>query len=351
MSSWESYQVHGDDLGELVRVQAEPTPGLLTLHTHAALRPEVGQLETHDYLLPGGLLLSEISGHLHRPLTFVQDVAEPWVGLLYQFRGHADSWMDGTRQSLVPTGQHNLLWEDAQRLTHTLYPDAQGQYRAFHLKLGVGLFADLVENNAEWLTLYRARLPRQEPFLLLREAAAVAPPVTQLIGQILQCPYAGVLKRVFLEARFMDMFVEQQSYFLRHVAEPRPRRSDRDLFHAIRHHLDAHYAAPPSLLELARLFGLNDFKLKRGFKAEFGTTVFGYVANKRLSEARALLETTARPVQEIGEDVGFANPAHFATAFRKKFGVAPSQVRRDPALLKAAGQAAQSIAKETSPSS
>lgn len=335
---WESYKVHGRDLADITRVQAEPTPGLLTLRTQAQLRPEVGQLGTHDYLLPGGLVLSDIGGHLHRPLCFEQEVAEPWVGLLYQFRGHSDSWMDGARQTLVPTGQHNLLWEDARRLTHTLYPDAQGQYRAFHLKMGVGLFADLVENNAEWLPLYRARLPRQEPFLLLREAASVAPLVTQLIGQILQCPYAGVLKRVFLEARFMDMFVEQQSFFLRHVTQPRARRSDRDLFRAIRYHLDAHYADPPSLLELARLFGLNDFKLKKGFKEEFGTTVFGYVAEKRLAEAHALLETTALPVQEVGEQVGFANAAHFATAFRKKFGQAPSQVRRDPVLRKAAAE-------------
>ncbi|RTQ48616.1 AraC family transcriptional regulator [Hymenobacter gummosus] len=90
------------------------------------------------------------------------------------------------------------------------------------------------------------------------------------------------------------------------------------------------------LLELARLFGTNDFKLKKGFRQLFDTTVFGYVAEKRLTVAQQLLTLTDQPVQDIAESVGFTNAAHFATAFRKKFGVAPSQVRRSPAMHKAA---------------
>jgi AraC-like DNA-binding protein len=41
-------------------------------------------------------------------------------------------------------------------------------------------------------------------------------------------------------------------------------------------------------------------------------------------------------VQDIAESVGFSNAAHFTTAFKRKFGVAPSQVRRNPAMHKAA---------------
>ncbi|MFE6076651.1 hypothetical protein ACFVQB_19470 [Paenibacillus sp. NPDC057886] len=47
---------------------------------------------------------------------------------------------------------------------------------------------------------------------------------------------------------------------------------------------------PPSLLELSRLVGISDSKLKSGFKELFGTTVFGYLKEKRLDKARELLE-------------------------------------------------------------
>lgn len=48
-------------------------------------------------------------------------------------------------------------------------------------------------------------------------------------------------------------------------------------------------AEPPSLLELSRLIGLNDYKLKTGFKEMYGTTVFGYLREQRLEKAYRLL--------------------------------------------------------------
>ncbi|UOQ71546.1 helix-turn-helix transcriptional regulator [Hymenobacter cellulosilyticus] len=137
------------------------------------------------------------------------------------------------------------------------------------------------------------------------------------------------MKKLFLEARFLDLFIEQQA-LLRQVQRRAAGSRDRDTLHAIREFLDTHYAEPPSLLELARLFGTNDFKLKKGFRELFGTTVFGYVAERRLSVAQQLLLLTDEPVQQVAEAVGFVNPAHFATAFRRRFGQAPSQLRRGP---------------------
>jgi len=126
----------------------------------------------------------------------------------------------------------------------------------------------------------------------------------------------------------MDLFVEQPRQYVQHLALQDLTRPQHDLFYAIRAYLDEHYADPPSLLALAHLFGINDYKLKKGFKEFFGLTVFGYIAEKRLTEARRLLEATARPIQEVSEAVGFSTPAHFATCFRRKFGVAPSQLRQ-----------------------
>jgi AraC-like DNA-binding protein len=86
--------------------------------------------------------------------------------------------------------------------------------------------------------------------------------------------------------------------------------------------------APPSLAELARLVGTNEFALKRDFKAAFGTTVYGLLLDRKLAHARALLLDTDRPIGEIAREVGYAHPAHFSTAFKKKYGVPPSSLRR-----------------------
>ncbi len=47
----------------------------------------------------------------------------------------------------------------------------------------------------------------------------------------------------------------------------------------------------------------------------------------RIERARRLLRDTTKPVIEIGLDVGYTSPSHFAQVFRREVGVAPSEYR------------------------
>jgi AraC-like DNA-binding protein len=86
---------------------------------------------------------------------------------------------------------------------------------------------------------------------------------------------------------------------------------------------------PPSLLQLSRMVGLNDYKLKVGFKEMYGNTVFGYLREQRMELALKLLQAGKSNVIEVSCAVGYSNPSHFAETFRKKFGVNPSALLRD----------------------
>jgi len=89
------------------------------------------------------------------------------------------------------------------------------------------------------------------------------------------------------------------------------------------------------LLELARLAGLNDYKLKLGFKELFGTTVFGYVRALRMDEARKILEQGEGNVSEAALMVGYHNISHFAALFRKTYGYNPSELGKANAAAQA----------------
>ena len=186
----------------------------------------------------------------------------------------------------------------------------------------------MIANSPERMSMHEKHLGRTEPFVMLPPETGASTTQRILIQQIVQCPYTGALKKTFLEARVTDLLLEPQVELGRRM--PRLSGPERDLFYRIRDFLDQHYAAPPSLLKLAHLFGTNDYKLKKGFRQLFGTTVFGYIAEQRLRAAEQLLTLTERPIQEVAESVGFTNPAHFTTAFRRKFGLTPSQIRREP---------------------
>ena len=78
--------------------------------------------------------------------------------------------------------------------------------------------------------------------------------------------------------------------------------------------------------ELARSAGLNEVKLKAGFKTLFGSSVYAYLRHHRMEEAQRMLRRRLYTVTEVAQRVGYANPSKFAGAFRKQFGVNPSDV-------------------------
>ncbi|MFD1143273.1 helix-turn-helix transcriptional regulator [Larkinella insperata] len=311
------------DIIENLNVLAEPEPDWTYIQSLWQCG-QAGTMTVRDYSM-GGFTLSELVGNLTLPLELSsRENQGPWVGMMYQLDGQIHSSMD-QRPVSVPTKRHNLIFEECDNSRHLFVPGER--FHAFHIMMDPVFFEQLVVNNTEWTGFYDHFLNRREPFRALRESIVHSDQTLGLIQQILSCPFGGTLKKMFLEARFLDLFVEQQNQY-QQVSQSRLARRDVDLFYAIRDFLDQNYQNPPSLLTLARQFGTNDFKLKKGFKELFGTTVFGYVAQKRLTTAHHLLQATQASVQEVSELVGFSNAAHFATAFRRQFGHTPSQVKR-----------------------
>ena len=88
-------------------------------------------------------------------------------------------------------------------------------------------------------------------------------------------------------------------------------------------YLEAHLDQPHTLADLSRRFHLNECKLKRLFKASYGTTVFHYLRILRMREAARLLADGGQSVLETANAVGYSNPSHFARNFQDYHGVLP----------------------------
>lgn len=68
--------------------------------------------------------------------------------------------------------------------------------------------------------------------------------------------------------------------------------------------------------------------LKRRFKAATGLSLIDYVQNLRIEEAKRLLETTDRPVDEISAECGYDNQSFFTRLFKRRCGLTPAGYRR-----------------------
>lgn len=85
----------------------------------------------------------------------------------------------------------------------------------------------------------------------------------------------------------------------------------------------------PPLTEIAHQVGTHDKKLSAIFRQQMGMTVFAWVREERLRRAREWLADSEMNVRDIATQVGFRSAANFATAFRKRMGVSPSQYREN----------------------
>ena len=82
---------------------------------------------------------------------------------------------------------------------------------------------------------------------------------------------------------------------------------------------------PPSLDALALEIGLPLKKLKQGFKQVYGDTVFAYLLEHKMQEARRMLDSQKYNVNEVGLKLGYSTSSHFIAAFKKKYGTTPKK--------------------------
>lgn len=111
------------------------------------------------------------------------------------------------------------------------------------------------------------------------------------------------------------------------VRHAKLKAADIERLWAVRDFIDQNYRQPLSITGLARLAGINQMKLKNGFKELFVTTVVGYLSDVRMQEAKRLLLDEKLYVHEVADRIGYQHAHHFTAAFRKKFGILPGALR------------------------
>lgn len=103
---------------------------------------------------------------------------------------------------------------------------------------------------------------------------------------------------------------------------------DVKLLQSVRAYLLKHLDEPlPTQRELASLFGTNETKLKKGFKAIYAITISQFVAAERLKRAKLLLESVDMTFKQIAYAVGFKSYPSFSRAFKRVYGMSPMAYR------------------------
>ncbi|MBZ8182856.1 helix-turn-helix transcriptional regulator [Oscillatoria salina] len=162
---------------------------------------------------------------------------------------------------------------------------------------------------------------------------ATSPAMQIALHQILYCPYEGFLRQIYIESKALELIVLKLAQIDEQISPPKHnvtlQPQDIDCIHNAKDILLSNIESPPSLLELAKKAGTNDYKLKIGFRQLFGTTVFGYLRNQRMEQARQLLLEKQMNVSEVAQTVGYSSLSRFSTAFKNYFGITPKTYQKN----------------------
>jgi len=155
----------------------------------------------------------------------------------------------------------------------------------------------------------------------------ISPEILIIIRSIYNRELDGRLRKMFIEARLLDLLIAHLKPLSIKSSFSLKEEDMLKIKHA-RKLVETDLQKPISLMELSRKVGINDFKLKKGFKELTGETVFGYLYDLRMQTAYKYLAEENKAVNEVAYLVGYKNAQHFITAFKRKYQTLPGKLNK-----------------------
>ncbi|WP_285008424.1 helix-turn-helix transcriptional regulator [Pedobacter faecalis] len=213
------------------------------------------------------------------------------------------------------------------------YPMTAGvEYEYFLLVLSKPYYFHLIDQHSLLHSDFVKEILKGRYTSYAAKDLSVTTEMKRVIKDIRDCRRTGELKRLHTESRILELLMLQLEQMQSGIAEVDKYMVKPDDLKKIEHAreiLDATYSYPPTIIELSKQISLNEFKLKRGFKEYYGTTIYGYVTRLRMEEARRLMVSEKKNVGQVSAAVGFNHPSHFTDAFKRYFGLLPSEMKAD----------------------
>lgn len=153
---------------------------------------------------------------------------------------------------------------------------------------------------------------------------------SELVHQIASSSYyLPELRNLYLEGRAVDLVCETLYALAKDgtLATHAGIVTRREMSHLdrAREFIRANLASPLTVEIIARQAGLNPSSLQLLFRSVEGVSIFEYVRKLRLEQAFAMLQSGECTVAQASVVAGYASPTNFATAFQRRFGLAPRQ--------------------------
>ncbi|QEH41964.1 AraC family transcriptional regulator [Chitinophaga sp. XS-30] len=262
-----------------------------------------------------------------KPVRYAEKQDTPSLCMYFSLEGTGSAVTASRREDLQVAGNQHVL---------CYTPDFDGYYlvetpvtRNFGIDIGPAFFERLLSTELDCLLRLGDKIARGQVADLSPWPMPITPQQKWVIREMIHCGYEGHMQQLFHEAKLIELFLlqAQQAEDLMGRKPLQIKPADIEKLHAARQFVTLNMFEPISLQQVARAAGLNDFKLKKGFRELFGNTVFGYLNELKMNHARRLLQDGGVSVGDIAIDLGYSEPQNFTKAFKRYFGYTPGEVK------------------------
>jgi AraC-like DNA-binding protein len=265
------------------------------------------------------------------PMNIPFSDEEPSVQMLFSMDGQS-VFNDRFNPFILSPASHCINFFNRYECRNLLGENAHQHDIAFRLKKG--FYTHLIANN---FPSSEGSLPamilHQKEFNTINQHIRSDAGILGILKNIMDCPFKGNMRSAFMREHIRALLTLQLFHFNtvvtgKKIAHDRKiSKRDEDILRDVKHYIDEHFLDSTSLDMLSKHFGINEFKLKHGFRVLFDASPIRYLQYKRLVFSLLLLRDTNKTIKTIADEIGYAHAANFTTAFTKTFGHSPLYYR------------------------
>lgn len=318
-----SIKVYSTELEELLSTGSE--------HVDHGNRSKIqksvyGSFSANNFLLPN-IYTMDVSWNTDTDLILHEsEDSGSTIDFSFVMQGDFTSNFSGIRQELIMSeSHHNFKFSPGKSHHHKLVKDQN--LKIFHVSILRDFFSTLIGCEDRWSESILRKIENHEPFVGSNSPLLVTPLMIHLIESLRSRQSEGAISNLRCQSVLFELLAIQLEQCKlgdnkNSFADINVR--DKEKLYALHAYLQQNFLNDLSLSSLCRVSTLNEFKLKKGFRTLFNTSVFGYVKQLRMEYASRLIRDDRKSIEEVSEILGYEYSNHFSAAFKKHYGTSPS---------------------------
>jgi AraC family transcriptional regulator, transcriptional activator of the genes for pyochelin and ferripyochelin receptors len=261
-------------------------------------------------------------------LTLRQEPPNASVGLSFSLKKNIPYLIKDLRAGVARRNHYNLTFLPESHCELSL---KKGEYESFGVEFMPDYLRKLGKDNAPLFREFVLSVLEGRPSSITEAHHVANSQIMDIVNELVHFRYPGTLPSLYIKSKVVDLlrlsieniYIADSDRTVRGMSS-----SDLKALTAVKEFLLVNLDNPGTLPEIAIRTGINEFKLKTGFKKAFGKSVIAFVHEERLQRAKFLITETDLPMKLVAVKAGYRSLSNFTTAFRKLFGYPPGTLKR-----------------------